>query len=111
MGHGQAFEFQQQLGASQVAERIHGLSQQLKAELAKMAHITLYTPMEQTLSAGIVCFDVEGMRPQEVVQELQKRNIIASTTPYSPSYARLTPGIYNTAEEMEQTLRSIHELG
>jgi isopenicillin-N epimerase len=107
----QAFEFQQQLGASQVAERIQGLSQQLKAELAKMAHITLYTPMDSTLSAGIVCFDVEGMRPQEVVQELQKRNVIASTTPYSPSYARLTPGIYNTAEEIEQTLRLIHELG
>jgi selenocysteine lyase/cysteine desulfurase len=29
-----------------------------------MPHIQLYTPRDENLSAGIVCFDVEGMKPE-----------------------------------------------
>lgn len=107
----QAFEFHQQLGKSRVAERIHSLSRQLKEGLAEMSRVTLYTPMDESLSAGIICFDVDGLTPIQVVRQLQQRNIIASSTPYSPSHARLTPGVYNTPEEMEQVLRAIRELG
>ena len=107
----QAFEFHQQLGKSRVAERIHSLSRQLKEGLAEMSLVTLYTPMDESLSAGIICFDVDGLTPIQVVRQLQQRNIIASSTPYSPSHARLTPGVYNTPEEMEQVLRAIRELG
>lgn len=107
----QAFEFHQQLGKAQITEHIHKLSQQLKAGLAKMSHVILYTPMSQNLSAGIVCFDINGMTPGQVVEQLLQRNIIATKTPYSPSHARLTPGIYNTPEQMEQVLRAVSELG
>lgn len=107
----QAFEFHQQLGKAQITEHIHKLSQQLKAGLAKMSHVILYTPMSQNLSAGIVCFDINGMTPGQVVEQLRQRNIIATKTPYSPSHARLTPGIYNTPEQMEQVLRAVSELG
>lgn len=107
----QAFEFHQQLGKAQITEHIHKLSQQLKAGLAKMSHVILYTPMSQNLSAGIVCFDINGMTPAQVVEQLRQRNIIATKTPYSPSHARLTPGIYNTPEQMEQVLRAVSELG
>lgn len=76
-----------------------------------MSHITLCTPLDPTLSARIVCFDVAGMRPSQVVDQLQNHQIIASTTPYAPSYARLTPGVYNTVDDIEQTLRGIHAFG
>ncbi|MFB2880177.1 aminotransferase class V-fold PLP-dependent enzyme [Floridanema aerugineum] len=106
----QAFEFHQQLGKAQITAHIYQLSQQLKAGLAKMSHVILYTPISQNLSAGIVCFDIDGMTPAQVVEQLQQRNIIATKTPYSPSHARLTPGIYNTPEQMEQVLKAISEL-
>ncbi|MGI0486749.1 aminotransferase class V-fold PLP-dependent enzyme [Pantanalinema rosaneae CENA516] len=106
----QAFVWHQQLGKTQVRDRIYSLSQQLKQGLAQMSHVTLYTPMAQTLSAGIICFDVQGLRPREVVRRLEQRQIIASDTPYSPSHARLTPGVYNTPEQMEQTLSAIRDL-
>lgn len=107
----QAFEFHQQLGKAQITEHIHKLSQQLKEGLAKMSHVILYTPISQNLSAGIVCFDINGMTPAQVVEQLRQRNIIATKTPYFPSHARLTPGIYNTSEQMEQVLRAVSELG
>lgn len=66
--------------------------------------------MDENFSAGIVCFDMDGLSPVEVISQLRQRNIIASTTPYSPSHARLTPGVYNTPEEIKQVLRAIREL-
>ena len=107
----EAFRFHQQIGKARIAERTHGLCQQLKKELARMAHVTLYTPSADSLSAGIVCFDVDGLSAEVVVERLRRRHIIATTTPYATSYARLTPSIYNTPEEIETTLREIRAMG
>ena len=107
----QAFYFHQQMGKKRVMKRLHRFSRQLKQALAKMKHVTLYTPVDQDISAAIVCFDIDGMSPSQVVEQLRQRRIVASTTPYDRSYARLTPGVYNTAEEVETVLRGIRDLG
>jgi selenocysteine lyase/cysteine desulfurase len=107
----EAFEFHQRIGKSAVARRTHELSRQLKSGLASMPHVKLYTPLPDELSAGIVCFDVEGMSQREVVERLRHKRIVATTTPYDPSYARLTPSIRNTPEEVETVLREIQALG
>ena len=107
----EAFRFHQRLGRPRIAARIHALARQLKEGLSRMRHVRLYTPLDDRLSAGIVCFDVNGMEPREVVQRLRQRNVIASTTPYDPSYARFSPMVFNTPEEMERTLKAVHELG
>ncbi len=106
----QAFDFHKQIGSQRIKERLYALSQQLKAGLAKMGHVKLYTPIDQALSAAIICFDVDGLSPEQVVSSLRKQNIIASTTPYEISYARVTPGIYNNPAEIERTLRAIRGL-
>lgn len=106
-----AFRFHRAIGRKRIAERIHGLNTQMKEGLAEMKHIRLHTPMSPELSSGIVCFDVEGMRPEEVVARLLQKNIVASTTPYTPSSARVTPGLWNTPEEVDKTLAAIRSLG
>lgn len=106
----QAFAFHQQMGKQRVTQRLHSLSRQLKQGLSKMQHIKLYTPMDDQLSAAIVCFDVEGLSPKAVVAKLKAKNIIASTTPYDVSYARLTPGVYNTPDEIDRVLHHLREL-
>ncbi|PYX05959.1 MAG: aminotransferase [Acidobacteria bacterium] len=105
-----AFQFHQSIGKPRVAERIHSLNRQLKEGLAKMSNIKLYTPMEHELSAGIVCFDVQGMQAQQVVDQLRKKKIIASVTPYKMQYARLSPGLLNSPPEVEAVLAAIREL-
>ena len=75
-----------------------------------MDHIVLYTPLNANLSAGMVVFDVKGMSPRTVVNKLAEQNIIASDTPYSPSYARLTPGIYSTQGDIDNVIRAVREL-
>src|SRR5438309_9995531 len=67
----EAFRFHQAIGKARVAARTHALNRQLKAGLAAMRHVTLYTPRSDSLSAGLVCFDVKGMRPEDVVAHLK----------------------------------------
>lgn len=106
----QAFGFHQQIGKKRVTQRLHSLSRQLKIGLSKMKHVKLYTPIDENLSAAIICFDVEGLTPKAVVAKLRTHNIIASTTPYDVSYARLTPGVYNTPDEIDRVLKHIRDL-
>lgn len=106
----EAFAFHRRLGPGRVAARIHALNEQCKEGLAPMARVRLHTPRGSKLSAGLVCFEVEGLRPGEVVDRLLRRRILATTTPYATTYARLAPSLLNTEEEIETTLREIRAL-
>ncbi len=106
----QAFEFHRRIGKQRVAARIHDLNRQMKEGLAAMPHVTVYTPMSGHLSAGLICFDVEGLAPRAVVQRLRDRKVIITTTPYTPTHARIAPGLLNSPEEVERALAEIRAL-
>jgi selenocysteine lyase/cysteine desulfurase len=107
----EAFRFHMQIGKAKVAARIHELNRQCKEGLAKMPHVKLQTPMSDELSAGMVCFEVDGLTPAHTVERLKVRGIVASTTPpYKYEYARVTPSLWNTPAEVDATLRAIHSL-
>jgi isopenicillin-N epimerase len=106
----QAFVFHQAIGKPRVTQRIHELNDQLKQGLTKMQHVTLHTPLSRDLSAGIVCFEVAGLKPEQVVGRLSERGIVASVTPYATQYARVAPGLLNSPAEIETVLKAIHQL-
>lgn len=105
-----AFDFHKQIGRARIAERIHGLNNQCKEGLAAMSKVKLYTPRGNKLSSGLICFDVEGMRSDEVVKKLLEKRIVASVAPYEERYVRLAPSLLNSPEEIESTLRHIRAL-
>lgn len=107
---GEAFQFHLDIGKARVQERIHSLNTMAKEALAVLPHVRLYTPRSSALSAGIICFDVDGHTPTEVVDHLRKQGIIASTTPYRESYARIAPSLINTEDEVERTVKAIAAL-
>lgn len=107
----EAFRLHMQLGKKSVQERIHALNRQTKEGLAKLKHVTLYTPKSEQLSSGLVCFDVQGMAPDAVVETLHKQGIIMSSTPYRQSYARFAPSLLNTEQEIDQAVAAIAALG
>lgn len=106
----EAFDFHRKIGKNRVEQRTHQLSTMLKEGLREISHVTLHTPVSPDLSAGINCFEVDGMTPSEVVAELHEKHIIGSTSPYRESYARLTPCIINTEEEVEACIRAVEEI-
>jgi isopenicillin-N epimerase len=105
-----AFALHQEIGKARVAARIQELSTQLKDGLTTMSHLTLHTPRDPSLSAGLACFEVAGLAPDTVVARLLERRIVATTTPYSPSYARLAAGLMNNPDEVETVLREVRAL-
>ncbi len=102
-----AFELHLQLDKAKVQERIHQLNTQTKTGLAKMPNVKLYSPMSPELSAGLVCFDVDGVKQEEVVKRMHAKGIIMSNTPYNPSYARFAPSLINNEEEIDRALAEI----
>jgi selenocysteine lyase/cysteine desulfurase len=105
-----AFRLHEQLGRARVAARIAELNGRFRSEMARMKHVTLHTAVAPELSAGIVCFEVSGLTPAQVVERLKARRIVASTSPYAVSYARVAAGIMVSPEEVETTLREIRAL-
>lgn len=107
---GEAFDFHRSIGKAKVAARIHELNRQCKEGLAAMKHVTLHTPMADEISAGIITFEVAGLAPEKVVEKLKEKRVIATTTPYATSYARLAPGLLNTPQDIDMALREIRAL-
>lgn len=106
----EAFEFHQNIGKAKIQQRTHQLSTMLKEGMQTIPHIKLQTPMSTTVSSGINSFEVTGMKPKAAVEKLHKMNIIASTTPYKTVYARLTPCIINTEEEVKACIEALEKI-
>lgn len=108
----EAFDLHRRIGKARVEKRIHELNTQLKEGLRNIRGVTLHTPMSEDLSAGLVCFEVDGLTPWDVVTRLQDRFIIATTTPrtYKERYVRLAPSLLNNPSEVESTLTAIRGL-
>jgi len=103
----EAFRFQQKIGKARVTARIHELGQRCREGLAAIPKVKLRTPMSEALSAGITCFEIDGLPPKTIVERLLARKIVASDSPYLTSYARLTPGLLNTPEEVDRALAEV----
>jgi isopenicillin-N epimerase len=105
-----AFRMHGQMGRQRVAARIRALNDQLKQGLADLPKVNVHTPRSAALSAGLVAFEIEGVRPNDIVKQLLARRIIASTSPYAVSYARLAPSLVNTPAEVDEAVRAVRAI-
>jgi selenocysteine lyase/cysteine desulfurase len=106
----EAFRFHEEIGRARVEARVHALARRLQTGLSKIAKVRLRTPAAAAVSAGLVCFEVAGLAPEDVVRRLAERRIVASVTPYAQRYVRLGPGIVNSPAEIDSALRAIAAL-
>jgi isopenicillin-N epimerase len=106
----EAFEFHEQIGRARIAKRIAALNSQCKDGLAKIPGVIVLTPGDPALSAGITCFEVGSQSARETAHKLHERKVVASTSPYKISKARLAPSLVNDEREVEAALRAVREI-
>ena len=106
----QAFDFLRDIGRGRVAERTHALASRLKEGMVDIPGVRLVTPLSESVSAGIVCFDVDGMSAAETVARLGASGIVATVTPYATTHARLAPSVVNTPEEVDVAIEALREI-
>ena len=105
-----AFEMHQAMGRKRVATRIAELNSRIKEQLAGHPKIHVHTPASPALSAGLVAFEIDGMKPEDIVKRLGEQNIVASTSPYAVTYARLAGSLVNTPEEVDRATKAVVRL-
>jgi selenocysteine lyase/cysteine desulfurase len=105
----EAFAFHEQIGISRVATRIRDLNTRCKEQLAKLPGVTVATPISPELSAGIICFSVDGKAPAAVVQALGAKAIVAAVTPayYSQAYVRLAPSLLTDESDVDLAVAAV----
>ena len=107
----EAFDFHAKLGRTRVAERIRTLATRLKEGLAELPNVRLITPDARALSAGIVCFDVDGVDPGEAVERLLREHRIgASVTPYAQRHVRFGTGLWVDEADVDAAIRAVGRL-
>jgi selenocysteine lyase/cysteine desulfurase len=105
-----AAELHRAIGRDRIAARIAELNGQIRAGLSKIAGVTLHTPLDPALAAGINCFEVAGMSVGQTVTRLKAKKIRATTSPYAVSYARFAAGIMNEPGEIDRGVAAVREL-
>jgi selenocysteine lyase/cysteine desulfurase len=105
----EAFRFHGGIGKARISRRIHQLNEQCRRGLAAMQHVDLLTPLSGEVTAGLVCFNVKGMKDTEVVDRLKAKRILASTTPriYGVDCARFAPSLLTSPEDVDTCLRAV----
>ena len=79
--------------------------------MAELRNIEVVTPLDPELSAGIVCCEVSGKVPFEVVDILRKEHgISTSVTPYREPYLRLGPSIVTSPDEVDAAVAALGAL-
>ncbi len=105
-----AVQFHQRLGRPRVAARITELATRFKDGLSGIPGVVVHTPRDAGMSAGLVCFDVNGHTGNEVVARLAEKRIQITTAAYRIPYARIGTSILNTPEEIDATLKEIRAI-
>jgi len=105
-----AVEMHEAIGPARIKQRIQALNGRLREGLSAMPHVKLRTPRDPELCAGLTAFEVEGMPPEDAVKKLREQRVIASTSPYTPTYARLSFGIANSEADVERSLAAMRTL-
>lgn len=111
-----AFAWLMGIGKAEIEARVHALATRLKDGLSLITGVQLITPRDRALSSGIVCFDVTGMKSEDVVRKLSEDfDIIATQSATDPmigggKHVRLSPGVINDYDDIDAVLTAVGRL-
>ena len=98
-------------GMNNVHKKNQHLSNLLREELSKIPNIILYGPEDQNDRTSIVSFNVKGSDSQEIVDKLEKQNIVLAVREIMENkIIRASPHFFNTESQILQVIDAIKKL-
>jgi len=98
------------IGRPKIADRIHELNTAFREDARTIKGLTLHTPIDRDLSAGLSCFEIAGLKATDVTHRLLAKKIRTSDSPYKVSYARVSAGIMNAPADIDTVLRELRTI-
>ena len=101
----------QNFGIKNIHKKNQYLSNLFREELSKISNIILYGPDDPNRRTSIVSFNIKGLGSQEIVDTLEKQNIILAVREImEQKIVRASPHFFNTESEILQVIDAIKKL-
>ena len=98
-------------GLNNIRKKNQYLSNLFREELLKIPNVILYGPDDQNIRTSIVSFNIKGFDSQEVVDKLEKQNIILAVREImDKKIIRVSPHFFNTEFQILETIDAIKKL-
>jgi cysteine desulfurase/selenocysteine lyase len=98
-------------GMNNIHEKNQYLSNLLREELSKIPNLILYGPDDPNDRTSIVSFNIKGFDSQEIVDKLEKQNIILAVREIMENkIVRASPHFFNTESQILQVIDAIKKL-
>lgn len=98
-------------GMNNIREKNQLLSNLLREELSKIPNLILYGPVDPNERTSIVSFNVKGFDSQEIVDKLEKQNIVLAVREIMENkIVRASPHFFNTESQILQVIDAIKKL-
>jgi selenocysteine lyase/cysteine desulfurase len=104
MGLAAALDFHQAIGCERVYGRIKFLGDYLREGLKGTEGVEIYTSTHPAMCAGITSYNITGLGPGKLMDELWTRKRIRIRG------VRQCTHIYNSPEEIDATLEVVREM-
>ncbi|NQV39600.1 MAG: aminotransferase class V-fold PLP-dependent enzyme [Nitrosopumilus sp.] len=98
-------------GMNNIREKNQYLSNLFREELLKIPNIILYGPEDQNVRTSIVSFNIKGFDSQQVVDKLEKQNIVLAVREIMDTkIVRASPHFFNTESQILDVIDVIKKL-
>ena len=98
-------------GMKNIREKNKYLANLFREELSKIPNVILYGPEDPDDRTSIVSFNIDGFDSQEIVDKLEKQNIVLAVREImDKNIVRASPHFFNTESEMLQVINAIKKL-
>jgi L-cysteine/cystine lyase len=111
-GFKEALRFiQDDLGGVSVVEKMgHDLASVMKSNLSSVPNLTIHSPIEGPEATSLVTFSLSGKEAGDIVSELWRQKRIVCRAIQSLNGVRLSLHVFNTEEDINQTVAAISAL-
>ena len=98
-------------GMNNIREKNQYLSNIFREELSKIPNIILYGPEDPNVRTSIISFNIKGFDSQQVVDKLEKQNIILAVREImNQKIVRASPHFFNTESQILDVIDKIKKL-